>query len=105
MRGSDSSRAMFRCDRVHQVESELLWLRTGTVFHVALLDTLDKADASAAGESFTKKIKTNICRTPWMLVLKYQDRERYVVSGREFRRYGQKLPRNQVEILLWYMHF
>ena len=49
----DSSRAMFWCDRVTGL-SQNFWLRALGWFSMALLDTLDKADASAAGESYEK---------------------------------------------------
>ena len=49
----DSSRAMFWCDKVTGL-SQNFWLRASGWFSMALLDTLDKADASAAGESYEK---------------------------------------------------
>lgn len=47
----DSSRAMFWCDKVTGL-SQNFWLRALGWFSMALLDTLDKTDASATGESY-----------------------------------------------------
>ena len=66
----DSSRAMFWCDKVTGL-SQNFWLRALGWFSMALLDTLDKADASAAGESYEKlkQIFVEIMDA----MLKYQD--------------------------------
>ncbi|MCD8336994.1 MAG: glycoside hydrolase family 88 protein [Lachnospiraceae bacterium] len=47
----DSSRQMFWCDRVTGL-SQNFWLRALGWFSMALLDTLDKTDASAAPEAY-----------------------------------------------------
>lgn len=66
----DSSRAMFWCDRVTGL-SQNFWLRALGWFSMALLDTLDKADASAAGESYEKLKQIFVELMDAML--KYQD--------------------------------
>ncbi|MCD8395758.1 MAG: glycoside hydrolase family 88 protein [Lachnospiraceae bacterium] len=49
----DSSRQMFWCDRVTGL-SQNFWLRALGWFSMALLDTLDKTDASAAPEAYER---------------------------------------------------
>lgn len=66
----DSSRAMFWCDKVTGL-SQNFWLRALGWFSMALLDTLDKADASAAGESYEKLKQIFVELMDAML--KYQD--------------------------------
>ena len=66
----DSSRAMFWCDRVTGL-SQNFWLRALGWFSMALLDTLDKTDASAAGESYEKLKQIFVELMDAML--KYQD--------------------------------
>lgn len=66
----DSSRAMFWCDKVTGL-SQNFWLRALGWFSMALLDTLDKTDASAAGESYEKLKQIFVELMDAML--KYQD--------------------------------
>ena len=66
----DSSRAMFWCDKVTGL-SQNFWLRASGWFSMALLDTLDKTDASAAGESYEKLKQIFVELMDAML--KYQD--------------------------------
>lgn len=61
----DSSRAMFWCDKVTGL-SQNFWLRALGWFSMALLDTLDKADASAA-RRILRKIKNKYLSNSWML--------------------------------------
>ncbi|MCD7812511.1 MAG: glycoside hydrolase family 88 protein [Lachnospiraceae bacterium] len=66
----DSSRQMFWCDRVTGL-SQNFWLRALGWFSMALLDTLDKTDASAAPEAYgrMKEMFLDLMDA----LLKYQD--------------------------------
>ncbi|MCD7832736.1 MAG: glycoside hydrolase family 88 protein [Lachnospiraceae bacterium] len=66
----DSSRQMFWCDRVTGL-SQNFWLRALGWFSMALLDTLDKTDTSAAPEAYgrMKEMFLNLMDA----LLKYQD--------------------------------
>ena len=76
----DSSREMFWCDKVTGL-SQNFWLRALGWYSMALLDTLDKADASV-GE-------------PYVRLKKVSGRQRHVVSGCEFWRHGEELSGDQ----------